>query len=128
VQHTCLSPRYKTTYTILRAIPQRAKSYCDLMAEIYLYTYQMELDTTPLIRRYQLLYQYINLASCCSEQARSVPGVQTISLRTHKTFCNDHDIITQPVTNKTGHAFTVTIAKEVSMDSSKWMAVWWLPV
>jgi hypothetical protein len=52
----------------------------------------------------------VNLASCCSEQAGSVLRAETISLRTHKTFCNNHDIITQPVTHKTGHIFTVTIA------------------
>lgn len=82
------------------------------MVEIYLYTYQMELDTTPLIRRHQLLYRFINLASCCTEQARSILGAETITPRTHKTFCNDHDIITAPVTNKTGHVFTVTVAKQ----------------
>lgn len=107
VQYTYLSPRYKTTSTILKATPQPVKSYRNLMVEIYLYTYQTKLDSTPLKRRHQLLHRYINLASCCSEQARSVLGAETINLRTHITFCNDHDINTPPVTNKTGHVFIV---------------------
>jgi len=72
----------------------------------------MELDTTPLIRRHQLLYRYINLEFCCSEKLRSVLRAETLSLCTHKTFCNDHDIITPPVTNKAGQVSTVNIAKQ----------------
>lgn len=112
VKFTYSRPRYKTTYTILKATPQPVKRYWNLMAEIYLYTYQMEHDTTSLIWRHQLLHRYINLESCCSEQARSVLGAETISLRIHKTFSNDHHIITPPVTNKIGRVFNVTIAKQ----------------